>query len=109
MRQGVVAHLDLDVPVTGLERDRLVLPDLDRLTPLFGLCGADLQLLVVEDLDRLIPVVFLVEADFQRVVVLDNPLEILLGVDVDFLLALLILKPNLIEVGRFPLLANCGS
>ena len=58
---------------------------------------ADVLDLVVLDVDRLVALVRGLEADLQGIVVLHHAQEITLGVEVDFLLALLVLEAQFVE------------
>src|SRR3712207_3938180 len=86
------------LPAILLDRDRLVATDGFRPIP------ADGNLLVVADSDRLIVADFdpLVVPDLLAIVVLHVLVLVLLSVDVDLLLPLLVLEPDLVEVVARP-------
>ena len=75
----IVAFIDVDITIALLDGDFLV--------PVFDDFGS-----IVFDLDGL------VVSNFQVVVVLDDPMEILLRMEVDVFRALLILEAKLVEL-----------
>ena len=97
MRQPIVAHVDdafaiahfnlvLIVPFIDVDLT-IALLDGDFLVPVFNDFGS-----IVFDLDRL------VVPNFEVVIVLDDPMEILLRVEVDVFRALLILEAKFVEL-----------
>ena len=84
----IVSFLSTVLGAIAVDRDRLVVVDG------LGAIVLDVGRLVV--IDRLRPIV----ADPVRLVVLDLDVLVLLGVDEELLRALLVLEPDLVEVGR---------